>query len=957
MGLLIGLLWNPAVIAGQADAAAADLARTFNFSIRAQRADRALTDFARQAGITLVFRFDAAMRKETNPLVGRYSLAEGLEILLKGTGLRGSVESDTRLVIQPDELSIRTTGADGFDTSPNIKKKRDSSRKNPCDVAREYGSKQQEGVMLTKTQRFFCRLAAIISVPVLSTTPAPVAAQENTILEEVVVTVRKRSESLQEVPIAVSAFTAADLSQRSLSELEDIALQTTGFNFESGANGGFGLPTIRGAAQFNSTLLETNVSVFIDGLYIPRQYAFDQSLQSVARVEIAKGPQNALFGRNAFMGAVNYVPKKPDLTEASFEVETTQGSDQRRDYEVSASIPVVEGKLGFRASWGNSEFDGTWNNPHPNANLGTRPGTNGNLGGWDREGSSLALLYKPSESISLDLAYYSSDDFNEDQPRYRIDRRNNGTRDELNCGVVTPGNPALHRLWCGELPIFMDRLSKDPRGYGVVTSSDIVRFGASWDITDAMTIDYVFGNIKTIAHTTSVTVATDPLTEDNATTKLNTSMSTPNGDFENESHEVRLSYGSKSDWSGMVGAYSWKGTDNDFTVFGSYPLYNAPGGTAAVSYHDVITNKAQLSSYDTTTSKGWAVFSSIRYAGLFDGKGRLTLEGRYNSEDKSLLNNLIDPAKNPAFASDKSRADQFNYFTPRVTFDYALADQHMVYGSVSKGVLSGGFNATPAAFLDKGFLLAENERSFDTSENWTLEIGSKQTLLDGRAQLNAAAYFIDWSNVQMTTRPVITPALNALLTVTARDRITQITSNLGDARIYGIEVDGTLQLSDTTRLNGGASYQDSRYKSGTISDRVIQAAACDDIVCAKSGNVGGNTLQRQAPLQAFAGVFWQSRRDLSPLSIKGRLFLRADVTYQSKQYTDELNTAWVGARTLANLSAGITASNWELKIWAKNLFDEKYINQSGAVFQSIDVGYTPTYGRRRTTGLTVSVNF
>ena len=108
IGLIIVLLYPPSLPAQQIDDSAAGPA--IEFSVPAQRADKALTAFARQAGITLVFRFDAAWREQANAVVGRYTLAEGLEILLRGTGLQGSVENSVRLVIRAgDPATTKTT--------------------------------------------------------------------------------------------------------------------------------------------------------------------------------------------------------------------------------------------------------------------------------------------------------------------------------------------------------------------------------------------------------------------------------------------------------------------------------------------------------------------------------------------------------------------------------------------------------------------------------------------------------------------------------------------------------------------------------------------------------------------------------------------------------------------------------------------------------------------------------
>ncbi|WP_372758682.1 TonB-dependent receptor plug domain-containing protein, partial [Litorivivens sp.] len=141
---------------------------------------------------------------------------------------------------------------------------------------------------------------------------APKVARVDKSLEEIVVTARKREESIQDIPVSVTPFTADSLERRGFTGLDDIAAATPGFTYEGFITGGnHGNAVIRGLAQQFTTSRIQNVSFFIDGVYLQRQSMLNLGMIDMERVEVIKGPQNALFGRNAFAGAVNYITAKP----------------------------------------------------------------------------------------------------------------------------------------------------------------------------------------------------------------------------------------------------------------------------------------------------------------------------------------------------------------------------------------------------------------------------------------------------------------------------------------------------------------------------------------------------------------------------------------------------------------------------------------------------------------------
>jgi len=316
---------------------------------------------------------------------------------------------------------------------------------------------------------------------------------ESLTLEEIIVTARAFEENLQDVPLSISAFDKKALARKSISELEDVARFTPGFSFED-FSGGLATPTIRGQAQTSVTALETNVATFFDGLYIPRAWAIDVGTSNIDRIEVVKGPQSARYGRNAFSGAINYVPGKATLGQEEFvgNLDVTFGTDEKQDNGFGFQLPLSE-QFVVAATYNYSEFDGTWTNAHPFANVdvGDDRSTNGNVGGWEKNSFSISAAAELTEDLSFELAFYNYDLQNEARASRWFDH--NFSSSVFNCGSQTGAGQSL--LICGELPSAPGTATVDPRGYGVHSDTDIVRFAANYNISESLELSYLYGSI------------------------------------------------------------------------------------------------------------------------------------------------------------------------------------------------------------------------------------------------------------------------------------------------------------------------------------------------------------------------------------------------------------------------------------------------------------------------------
>ena len=368
--------------------------------------------------------------------------------------------------------------------------------------------------------------------------PAPQAFAEggaSGIIEEIIVTARKREDTLQDVPLSVSAFTGDQLRRRNFRDLQDISQETSGLVYENYVTAGLSTAAvIRGLGQTFTTARIQNTAVFLDGVYLQRQSMVNPGLMNLERVEVIKGPQNAQFGRNAFAGVVHYITRQPG-DELTGDVRATYGDGGRVDAQGSVSIPLAPNALSIRISAGHSEFDGHTDNDHPFAELGPggNRGTNDKVGGWNDQFYSATLQWTPAEDLAMELGYYQNDSLREPQAFYNL----NGARYAYdtaefsgppffaflaplaaNCNQsITFSSrapfPAVGpHAFCGEFPnsppalqdpkleaagfgATSGRIVVDPRSLALDSKSKITRFNIDYDMTETLNLSYQFGYV------------------------------------------------------------------------------------------------------------------------------------------------------------------------------------------------------------------------------------------------------------------------------------------------------------------------------------------------------------------------------------------------------------------------------------------------------------------------------
>jgi iron complex outermembrane receptor protein len=756
-------------------------------------------------------------------------------------------------------------------------------------------------------------------------------------VDEITVTTRKVEESLQDVPIAISAFSQKEIQRRGVRELEDLALATPGLSFED-YGGGFGSPVIRGGSQLRIQDLDSTTSVYLDGVYLARQYMFDVGTGGLERIEVVKGPQSALFGRNAFLGAINYVSGSPG-DELDVKVGTTIGSDERFDVSGEISGPILGEKLKGRVLAAYSEFDGTFANSFDQVverNYGTR-GTTGNIGGFENQTIGINLESQLTDALSLELDYYNFQRFQEVRAGNRVETPSAangmaGTPGDMNCSQTFAGG-TVNRFYCGEIPQKFSPLpggspagtkyTVDPRAFAMDTESDFIHASARYAFSDSWRAVYQFGwsDSEIIgAGSNDRDPALGSFSGGQPTLGVNVTAA---GTNEYTSHEFRVEF-DQNQWSAMLGGFTSKIEDFDLFDFANAPFRESTpfviDPETGINCPDCVSVlRLTRAATDVTTN---AVFGRIGWTSG-DGIWRVGLEARYQNEEKKLDPNTLN-------ATNATFKDDWDTFTPRFTLDYRLTDTQLLYASIAKGAKSGGFNNT---------VFDESQRSYEPDENWTYEIGSKNDLLDGRLRVNAAVYYTDWQDLQINSSPIGIPPGTTPPAIVA---------NTGGADIWGVEVEGTWFATDMLSFDYGVAYTNSEYTSGSKSARIGLTGGCDGIVCPVDGDIGGNQLQRQPAFQTNLGA-----------ALAGEIvgdwnwYARADVNYQTKQYMDELNLAWLPDRTLVNARFEVNNGPLTASLWVKNLFDEEYGANGFFIATPFGTSYVPLLGDLRTFGLTV----
>ncbi len=609
------------------------------------------------------------------------------------------------------------------------------------------------------------RSAIALSVAALaggSTLPMAANAQNEQLrLEEVIVTARKREESMQEVPISVTAL-SKELQRSSIRDLRDITAFVPNILVDElpALQGGAGI-AIRGVSyQEIDKSLDPGVGVLLDGVYLGTNAGAILENFDIERLEVLRGPQGTLFGKNTIGGAINIIRTAP-TKEFGGKVQGTLGEDGRQDIRGLLNLPLTE-KGGIKLWASKLESDGYIRNTT----------YNDDAGGQDYKNGGATVGYQFTEDFDLAFTYERTEDESE------VGAWANFNKDtDFACLLFPPDGCAG-----GDTGSDEDHNSTNAPNDSD-TSNDFYNLHLNYNLGDwALTSISAYINRN---ENTRLEYDSNRYPFLTANTDTN---------YEQYSQELRVN-GSIGDVELTAGLYYWYSQYDARMTTLELPaaLQGYPTGTTAR-----LTQHGETESYAAFSSADWALTEKITLnAGL-----------RYTYEEKKLeptsqLFFLEDgsPAT-PSGTGDTVKVDKdWDKFSPRVGAQYDFTDDIMAYASYSEGFKSGGFFGRITS--------SANVRGFDPEKVETYEVGIKSDWWDQRLRINAAIFSNDYSDKQediIVANP-INPA-----------EVDTVVLNASDAKMKGVELEVTALLYEGLTFFAQGGYLDSEYDEFLIED-------------------------------------------------------------------------------------------------------------------------------------------
>ena len=791
---------------------------------------------------------------------------------------------------------------------------------------------------------------ALLAATPASATAAAVAAEaadanSGVMVNEIVITAQKRSEDIKSVPISVSVLSGSDLKERQIAGYDDISRAVPGvaFNAVAGEEGRDNI-VIRGVSSVSGAstvgLYLDDVSITIPNLY--RDGSIEVRLADIDRIEVLRGPQGTLYGDSSEGGTIRYITQTPNLHEfsavATGDVSGTAHGGANYGFSAAVNLPIVDDVLAVRVS-ANYLSDSGWINHY---SLG---------GALDHKGvnteNSLTLHLTaewtpaPDWTITPSIFYQQVNDADNAAfyPALGLWNQNKEVSE-----------PSHDTMTLASLSVRKSFAFADVTSVTGVFQRTVYRQedGTYFNSTafDQFFLDPIYPQYSAQNH---AIIGNLP-----SFVKYSTRYDTFNQELRVSSNDT--SWGSK--WLKWVvgGYFSYQKVHNtDFqripginSVFASIygvsmeqslvettygnPTYGQPGGGPAITLFPGDIDESDNRTYQ---QQQYAMFGQLDIT--FAPGWKLALGGRYSLAKESYasvetgfyqIGNLGYQTAGQPPAAPYTQGASSSAFLPKATLFHDLSPDSAVYASAAKGFRLGGptgpivFGPTSVCNTDfQSIGQTSQPTQFASDSLWTYEVGSKNAFLGRRLTVNLSGYYTDWTNIQ---QQIYLPTCGYYFT-----------SNVGNARIYGGEVEAVASLTHTLRLNFTASANDATI---TKSNNPIDVAVGQHLI-----DVPDVTLTAGAVYSAhirddllFTGIF--------------------DYAYSGHSYgsyqpgNPDYNNPAYG---VVNLSLGLTWGRYNVAVYAKNLLDNRTIIQSPEINTVIE-GYTV---HPRVIGLRSKVDF
>ncbi len=765
----------------------------------------------------------------------------------------------------------------------------------------------------------FRRSALCAAVMMIATTPAFAQFQ----LEEIIVTAQKREQSLQDVPISVNAVTGVKMEQVGITNLEKLSAYVP--NFSMNQTGISSTITVRGISSGINQSFEQSVGMYNDGIYFGKAQLTRLPLFDMERVEVLRGPQPILFGKNSIAGAVSLVTAKPsDELEGSAQVLYEPDANER-DYRFVVSGPLSD-TFSARLSVLYREMDGWVDNVVANRDEKQEEEQVVRLGG----------LWTPNDDLSVQFKYENA--------QFDTEGRNI----ELINDIIREDNPAGGRSYLTGLTSFVNNLNNLVRaglrtgplieGYVLDDATQNQKrsagaFDASNNDVDnfLLNADYSLGDSTLTFVTGYVDYKSRESCDCDYTSAPIIDDSTAGEDYDQFSQEIRLTSPGGETVDYIAGLYYQKNSldyGDKINIPTNSLLRILSSGFSGVSSRRTFEQ-------DTET---WAAFVQATWNMSEDW--RLVLGGRYTQEDKDasrvqshfnsagvdqgatnpLLNSLfgvlrIEPNNLKGSLSE-------NAFTPLVTLQWDATDDVMLYASYVEGFKSGGFdnrsnaNPDPAVIVAGTPAAAVGAWEFDKEQATSYEIGVKAAIGDS-AEVNAAVFYTKYDDLQ---------------TSVFDGGVGFNVANAAGADVKGAEVDGRWMLSENFTLSGSLGYLDFEFKDFDVAQcwfgqQVLDPTSVTNAVldqCDASGERKEYTPKWKG---VITGDFYYPIGDA--LELRAQLDLQYSDEYLWSPQLDPRTVQDAYTKVNARIALAQSDDKWEIALIGNNLTDEETIDYGG----------------------------
>jgi len=750
-------------------------------------------------------------------------------------------------------------------------------------------------------------------------------------LEEVVVTAQQRAQSLQEVPVSVSAISAQKISDAGIVDLESLSAYVPNFTINQ-TPGSSTIMAIRGISSGINTGFERSVGMYNDGVFYGRSKLASMPLFDLQQVEVLRGTQSILFGKNSIAGAVSMKSAKPtDEFEASFTALYEPDADEQ-DFRLMMSGPLTDNLRG-RIAIMDRKQEGYFKNTTLNRDeqIEDESFIRGTLA-WDATDNVTAILKVSQANFDTkgsNLEIHNS-----------IDNGNPGSVDHLtalNTLQASLGRPlvdgALNRV-------------RDNNGDAFEIELNNATLNVEWAL-EGLTIS---------STTAMVGYDYETLCDCDFSGAIIISIGVAE-EYEQFSQEFRFTseLGNTFDY---IGGFFYQSSEMDFSDSIGLPV----DGIAPIAINSLSPAAAPIAALAPGTATGrnyendsdlWAAFLQVTWN--ITDEFRLTVGGRYTDETKEGSREQIHftaagvavPAPTTPWALDVTNLGTYENlfglfsiepyekikgdlddtsFSPVITGQWDMNDETMLYATWTKGFKSGGFDARSnghpdenvnnaqniAALLGGGDSTITGSFEFDREEAETIELGSKMSLADGAAELNIALYHTEFTDLQ-TSQFDGTLGFNV--------------TNAGEATVQGLEVDGRWAVTESLVLTASGAYLDFNFDEFPNSQCAFgQVPNSPDFpgLCDQSGERKEYTPKYQFNI----GAKWQT-----PITNELVLKLAADANYMDDYlYSTTLDEETrQEATTVVNARIALAEVDnvWEVALIGRNLTDEEILNFGG----------------------------